>query len=237
MFRHSAWMSNVAYYIGMGVLVYTCLYSPSYLWAVFSLYLVASITISVGYHRLFCHGAFETSSFWHTFFALAGVLFMYSSPLQWAVTHATHHRHSDTDLDPHEKPLQLISLFRKGYRNVPLRTILARRLLRERLHLLVDRYYVVVWFLLAGAILAISPSFFLFAYLPALGLGHLVGAFHNTLSHIGNKANDWWFMEFILPAAGEWHHGYHHKHWRAWNFASKPYHFDMGAWVVRAIRK
>jgi stearoyl-CoA desaturase (delta-9 desaturase) len=237
MFRHSAWMSNVAYYIGMVVFVYTCLYSPSYLWAVFSLYLVASITISVGYHRLFCHGAFETSSFWHTFFALAGVLFMYSSPLQWAVTHATHHRHSDTDLDPHEKPLQLISLFRKGYRNVPLRTILARRLLRERLHLLVDRYYVVVWFLLAGAILAISPTFFLFAYLPALGLGHLVGAFHNTLSHIGNKANDWWFMEFILPAAGEWHHGYHHKHWRAWNFASKPYHFDMGAWVVRAIRK
>lgn len=234
--RHRAWMANVAYYVGVSFFLSAFFFAPQMLWAAVFLYFVAGITLSVGYHRLFCHGAFNTSRFWHVFFALSGVLFMYSSPLQWVVTHATHHKHSDTDLDPHEGPLKAASLLRKGYRRVPLKTILAKRLLRDKLHLVVDKYYAGIWLLMAGVMLSISLEFFLFGYLPAVGLAHLVAAFHQTFSHIGNKPNDLWFLEFIFPSAGEWLHGYHHKHWRAWNFASKPYHFDMGSWVIRAIR-
>lgn len=234
--RHKAWMANVAYYAGVAFFIAAFFYAPNMLWATVALYFVAAITLSVGYHRLFCHGAFETNRGWHIFFALSGVLFMYSSPLQWVVTHATHHKHADTDLDPHEGPLKAASLLRKGYRNVPLKTILAKRLLRDNLHLVVDKYYAGIWLLMAGVMLAVSPTFFLFGYLPAVGLAHLVAAFHQTFSHIGNKPNDWWFLEFIFPSAGEWLHGHHHKNWKAWSFATKPYHFDMGSWVIRAIR-
>ena len=193
MFRHSAWMANVAYYLGMAAFVAACFYAPTMLWASVALYFLAATTLSVGYHRLFCHGAFETNRFWHTLFALSGVLFMYSSPLQWVVTHATHHKHADTDLDPHEGALKAVSLFRKGYRNVPLKTILAKRLLRDKLHLIVDKYYAAIWLGMAGIMLAVSPTFFLFGYMPAVGLAHLVAAFHQTFSHIGNKPNDWWW--------------------------------------------
>jgi len=234
--RHKAWMANTAYYMGVAALVWAALVNPSWLWYSLALYLLGAVTLSVGYHRLFCHGAFQTGRFWHGFFAFSGVLFMYSSPLQWVVTHATHHRHSDTDRDPHEGPLKPASLLRKGYRDVPLMTILGRRLLRDPIHLFVDRYYVVIWLAMALGIFAASPEFFVFGYLPALGAAHLVAAFHQTFSHIGGKPRDLWFLEYVFPSAGEWLHGHHHKHWRAWKFSHKWYHFDMGALIVRVIR-
>ena len=237
MLRHKAWMANLAYYLGLVAFGCAVMFSPSWLWHAFALYLLGGVTLSVGYHRLFCHGAFKTNRFWHAFFALYGVLFMYSSPLQWAVTHATHHKHADTDLDPHEGPLKAVSLLRKGYRNVPLSTILGRRFLRDRMHLFVDQYYAGIWLAMAGAILLVSPEFFVFGYLPAVGAAHLVAAFHQTFSHVGNKPRDLWFLEYVFPSSGEWLHGYHHKHWRSWKFATKWYHFDMGSFVVRAIRQ
>lgn len=235
--RHKAWMANAAYYLGVAALIYAVAAHPSWLWYSFVLYLIGGVTLSVGYHRLFCHGAFETSRFWHGFFALSGVLFMYSSPLQWVVTHATHHRHSDTDLDPHEGPLKPASLLRKGYRKVSLMTILGRRLLRDRLHGFVDQYYAGIWLAMAGAMLLISPEFFLFGYLPAVGAAHLVAALHQTFSHVGNKPRDLWFLEFVFPSAGEWIHGSHHAHWKASKFSHKWYHVDPGYLFVKLIQK
>jgi sn-1 stearoyl-lipid 9-desaturase len=236
MFRHSAWMANVAYYVGVAALIAALMLSPSMLGYSFVLYLMAAVTLSVGYHRLFCHGAFVTPRFWHYAFATFGVLFMYSSPLQWVVTHATHHKHSDTDLDPHEGPLKPASMFRKGYRNVPLKTILAKRLLRDKMHLFVDRYYALLWLAMATAIFVASPQVFIYCYLPAVGAAHLVAAMHQTFSHIGGKPNDLWVLEYILPSSGEWLHDYHHKHWRSCKFATKWYHLDMGSWVISAIK-
>lgn len=235
--RHTAWMANTAYYLGIAALVYVVATNPSWLRYSFALYLMGAVTLSVGYHRLFCHGAFETSRFWHGFFAFSGVLFMYSSPLQWVVTHATHHRHSDTDLDPHEGPLRPASFLRKGYRDVPLMTILGRRLLRDPLHLFIDKYYALIWATLAGIMMTASMDFFLFGYLPALGAAHLVAAIHQTFSHVGNRPRDLWLLEFIIPSAGEWLHGHHHRHWKSWKFSHKWYHFDFGSVVVSAIRK
>lgn len=236
MFRHSAWMANVAYYAGVVALIAALIYHPYMLGYSFVLYLMAAVTLSVGYHRLFCHGAFKTGRFWHYTFATFGVLFMYSSPLQWVVTHATHHKHSDTSLDPHEGPLKPASMLRKGYRNVPLKTILAKRLLRDKMHLFVDKYYALLWLVMATVIFAASPQVFVYCYLPAVGAAHLVAALHQTFSHTGNKPNDLWMLEYIFPSAGEWLHGYHHKNWQSWKFSTQWYHFDMGSWVVRAIR-
>lgn len=237
MFRHKDWMATLAYHIGVFAFLYALYANTSLLLYAVVMYVIGTFTVSVGYHRLFCHGAFETNRFWHSFFALYGVLFMYSSALQWVVTHATHHKHSDTDKDPHEKPMTVTTMLRKSYRNVPMKTILCRRMLRDPLQLIIDKYYVLIWAAMAFIMFLASPEFFMFAYLPAVGMAHFVGACHNTFSHMGDKPRDLWFMEFILPSAGEWLHGTHHEKPRSWGFSSKPYHFDLGSWVVRAIKK
>lgn len=228
-------MSTVAYYAGLCSIVglfFTNQYS--YLPIIALLYVIGSITISVGYHRLFCHAAFKTSEFFHYAFAVTGILFLYSSPLQWAVTHATHHKTSDTDLDPH--PTKFSAMFRKGYRDVPLDALKARRLIRQNsFHVIIDTYYMLMFTVLISTLALISVDFVLFAYLPALGLAHLVGALHNTFSHWNKKPRDLAFMEYIVPASGEWLHGYHHDHPRHASFRSKWWHFDLGAVVVKLI--
>ena len=240
MFRHRAWMSTASYWLGLLGLVSLPLRTEDLLfWAPFIIvtYFVASITISVGYHRLFCHGAFQTSKFWHYLFGITGVLFMYSSPLQWAVTHSTHHKKSDTDLDPH--PLPKDALLFKGYRDVPLDTWQVRRLIKRsgEFHAFLDKYYVAIFFALLLIMCAVSIDYVIYAYIPVLGLAHFVGGMHNLISHSNKSPRNLAFMEFVLPASGEWLHGYHHKHWKAWNFASKPYEFDLGSWVIRMIKK
>jgi stearoyl-CoA desaturase (delta-9 desaturase) len=237
MFRHQAFYSTIAYYIGMLSLVYLCFISGTalaYLPYIVILYLIGSITISVGYHRLFCHAAFETPKIVHWFFALSGVLFQYSSPLQWAVTHATHHKESDTDKDPH--PTKMRAMLFKGYRDVPLDTLKARRLVRQqKLHSFIDKYYMAIYAVLLSILIIISTNFVLYIYLPTLGLAHFVGALHNTFSHWNNKPRDLAFMEYVLPASGEWLHGFHHSYPRKASFRSKWWHFDLGAAVVKLI--
>lgn len=240
MFRHRAWMSTATYWLGLLALVSLPFRTDQWVqWLpeMVLTYLLASITISVGYHRLFCHGAFKSSKFWHFLFAVTGTLFMYSSPLQWAVTHATHHRYSDTDRDPHPKPRD--ALIFKGYRDVPLDTWQLRRLVRRSgaFHVWVDQWYLLIYGALVAVLWLISTEYVLYAYLPVLGVAHFVGGLHNLISHAQGHPRDLPFMEYILPASGEWLHGRHHDKAGLWDFRTRWWHFDLGAWVVMAIRR
>jgi fatty-acid desaturase len=236
MYRHEPWMATVAYYVGVAALVFGYMNGNLMPVWIAAIYLAGATTLSVGYHRLFCHRAFKTSRVWHYIFAFYGVLMMYSSPLQWGVTHAAHHQHSDTDLDPHIGALDWRSLLLKGYRPVPVATFRVRKMMRDPLHGFIDRYYAMLWVFAFSAMAAISWDFTVGAYLPALGLAHLVAALHQTLSHIGNKPNDFGLLEFVLPSSGEWLHKAHHDKAGRPNFDSKWWHLDTGAWVIRLIR-
>lgn len=236
MLRHKAWMSTATYWIGAFALLSLPFRGESMaasLACIFVLYFVGSITISVGYHRLFCHNAFKTYEGVKYAFAFLGILFMYSSPLQWAVTHATHHKRSDTPLDPHPRPMSARAVFFKGYRNVPLNTWKARGMLRRgSLHVIVDRYYVGIWLAMATLMFTVSPWFFFDAYLPALGLAHFVGALHNTFSHHNGKPRNLWVLEYLIPSSGEWLHKNHHDHPGRASFRAKWYHLDVGSLIV-----
>lgn len=236
--RHNASMSSAAYYVGLVFLITLPLHEGWAQWlpVLLAIQIVGGLTISAGYHRLFCHGSYRAAAGWHWLFAGLGVFFMYGSPLQWVVTHAAHHKHSDTALDPH--PTGWRSLLTKAYKDVPLQLWRARRLLRghRRLHQLVDGHYVELWLVLVLGMALISPTFVLMAYLPALGVAHLVGAVHNALSHHNGRARDLWFMELVAPAGGEWLHGRHHQRPGLADMRSRWYHLDPGALLIRAIK-
>lgn len=236
--RHAAWMSTIAYYIGLLALVTMPLREGWVAWlpVILLIQVVGGLTISVGYHRLFCHQAFKAARPWHWLFAGLGLAFWYGSPSQWKVTHTAHHKHSDTALDPH--PSGPRALLTKAYKDVPLSVWSLRRLWRTDpvLHQVVDAYYVGLALMLAAAIVWIWPTFFFMAYLPALGVAHLIGAIHNTVSHHGGAPHDIWWMELIAPAGGEWLHGTHHAFPGRRSFRTRWFHIDPGALLIRAIR-
>lgn len=238
LFRHRAWMSTIIYWTGLIFFIFSCYNSNILLWwpYIILLYIAGTITISVGYHRLFCHRSFRCNSFWHIFFATSGVAYMYGSPAQWAATHTTHHKHSDTLLDPHP-PRKLSALFFKSYRSVPINVFVIRKLFRQnKFHKFIDQYYLIIYLIILLTLLILSIDFILWCYLPALGIAHLIGSLHNYLSHKNSSPKNLWLFEYLIPTSGEWLHLNHHNKPGKFNFDTKWYHFDLGKFIVYLIK-
>jgi stearoyl-CoA desaturase (delta-9 desaturase) len=71
------------------------------LWLCAGLYLARMFGITAGYHRYFAHRSYKTSRPFQFLLALLGCSAMQKGPLWWTAHHRKHHRHSDTEQDPH----------------------------------------------------------------------------------------------------------------------------------------
>jgi stearoyl-CoA desaturase (delta-9 desaturase) len=65
------------------------------------LYFVRMFGITAGYHRYFSHRSYKTSRLFQFVLACLGCSSMQKGPLWWAAHHRGHHRHTDTEEDPH----------------------------------------------------------------------------------------------------------------------------------------
>jgi stearoyl-CoA desaturase (Delta-9 desaturase) len=65
------------------------------------LYLLTAIGVTVGFHRLLTHRAFQTHGWVERGFAVLGSLSVQGSVLDWVADHRKHHAHTDVDGDPH----------------------------------------------------------------------------------------------------------------------------------------
>lgn len=65
------------------------------------LYLITGIGVTVGFHRLLTHRAFQTYPWLERTFAVLGSLSVEGSVLDWVADHRKHHAHADKDGDPH----------------------------------------------------------------------------------------------------------------------------------------
>ncbi len=64
-------------------------------------YLLSGVGITVGYHRLFTHNSFKTSSAMRGFLAVLGSTAVEGPVIEWVANHRKHHQFSDRRGDPH----------------------------------------------------------------------------------------------------------------------------------------
>jgi stearoyl-CoA desaturase (delta-9 desaturase) len=64
-------------------------------------YVLTGVGVTVGYHRLFTHRAFETFKPLRYAFAVLGEMAVESDVLTWVADHRKHHQFSDREGDPH----------------------------------------------------------------------------------------------------------------------------------------
>jgi stearoyl-CoA desaturase (delta-9 desaturase) len=65
------------------------------------MYLLTAIGVTVGYHRLLTHRAFQTYPWLERVFAVLGSLSVQGSVMDWVADHRKHHAHTDVEGDPH----------------------------------------------------------------------------------------------------------------------------------------
>jgi stearoyl-CoA desaturase (Delta-9 desaturase) len=64
-------------------------------------YLICGFGVTVGYHRLLTHRAFQTYRGVQYGFAIAGSMALEGAVLDWVADHRKHHAHTDVEGDPH----------------------------------------------------------------------------------------------------------------------------------------
>jgi stearoyl-CoA desaturase (Delta-9 desaturase) len=65
------------------------------------MYLLTAIGVTIGFHRLLTHRAFQTYPWLERIFAILGSMSVQGSVLDWVADHRKHHAHADQEGDPH----------------------------------------------------------------------------------------------------------------------------------------
>jgi stearoyl-CoA desaturase (delta-9 desaturase) len=97
----------IAIIIPFGALLFaiTSLWGRGFGWVDFGLlgimYILTVLGITVGFHRLFTHRAFETTGTIAFLFGVFGSMAMQGRLFHWVGLHRRHHQHSDEINDPH----------------------------------------------------------------------------------------------------------------------------------------
>jgi stearoyl-CoA desaturase (delta-9 desaturase) len=87
------------------VLLWNRAIGPLELALMVSLYVVTCLGVTLGYHRMFTHRAFESSRVFRAIIAVLGSMAVEGSVITWVADHRKHHTFTDQEGDPHSPHL------------------------------------------------------------------------------------------------------------------------------------
>ena len=250
----------------MGTALVTLTALPVYLWfhgldwfqAGFFLvfFVFTSLSITLGYHRLFSHLALRARWPVRLGTLLFGSAAFEGSALEWCSDHRRHHKYVDHDEDPYD--------ISKGFFHAHIGWLLFKMrpeppldnvndLKSDRLVMWQHRYCYVIAFLISFVFPPLvgwlwgGPSAALGSFLIA-GVARIFFVQHttffiNSFCHcIGSRpyssqcsARDSWIM--ALFTFGEGYHNYHHEFQHDYRNGVKPWQFDPTKWAIWTLSK
>ena len=227
------------------------------------MYLATAFGITIGYHRLLTHRAFETHKPIKYLFAILGSMSVQGAVIGWVADHRKHHAHTDEEGDPHSPHVGEGSGLR-GLWHAHVGWLFedhgiadAKRYAPDMLEdpgmRFVSRHF--VWWVLLGLAIPFGLGFAIGGSLEAAALalfwGGLVRVFFvhhitwsiNSVCHfVGQRrfetedksTNVFWLA---LPSLGEaWHHN-HHAFPRAAVQGMRWWEIDLSGLTIRAMKR
>ena len=226
-------------------------------------YISTGMSITVGYHRLFSHKAFQAKWPVKLYVLLFGAAAFENSALWWSSEHRKHHKHVDTDDDPYDITkgffwAHMGWLMFKLKPDSPMDNVedLKKDWLVSFQHKFVHPLSFLVSFglpTLIGYLYAIytnnlSPVAGALGGLLVPGVARVVMVQHatfciNSLCHMIGKrpystshsARDSWIAAIFTM--GEGYHNYHHEFQWDYRNGVKPWQLDPSKWIIWALSK
>ncbi len=217
------------------------------------------MSITVGYHRLFSHRAFEAKWPVRLFTLLFGAATFENSALDWSSDHRRHHKHVDTDDDPYDISKGFFYahigwlLFKIGPKP-PMNNV--KDLEKDPLvlwqHRCVQRIAVSVglifptilgalyqlWFVDGDWVTGAWSGFLILGVLRVVFVQHGTFLINSACHMIGERpydtrhtARDSWWIAFLTY--GEGYHNYHHTFQYDYRNGVKPWQWDPSKWAIR----
>ena len=256
----SAFLIGTALIALIGVPIYIFTMGVNDIWfqaVMFFFYATATtMSITLGYHRLFSHLSFKAKWPVKLFTLIFGACAFENSCLDWCADHRLHHKHTDHDDDPYD--------ISKGFMWAHIGWLMFKLkpeppmdnvgdLKKDKLVMWQHKY--VHWIgLVVGLIFPAALGYLVGGANAALG-GFLIAGilrivcvqhctfFINSLCHTigkrpyntGNSARDSAIM--ALFTCGEGYHNYHHAFQHDYRNGVKPWQFDPTKWMIWTLSK
>ena len=214
-------------------------------------WIVGSLGVGLGWHRLLTHRSFKAPRWLEYTLSMLATMSMQDSPEKWIATHRMHHKFVDTESDPHSA--------RSGFWWPQIGWVLWGKaqdhdeetlmryipdLLKDPIHVLISRFYLVPIVLSAFVLFAIGGwTMVVWGVFGRVVLGWHTTWFVNSLSHIygqrphetGDLSTNNWFVAILTFGEG-WHNNHHMsptsaRHGLEW------YQFDMNWMAIRIFEK
>jgi stearoyl-CoA desaturase (delta-9 desaturase) len=230
-------------------------------------YLLTGIGITVGYHRLLTHRAFETTRPVKLVLATLGTMAAHGPVIAWVAHHRQHHTHADVPGDPHSPHLHADEGFLATLRALwfahsgwrlrgdsgadVLRY--SRDLLRDRALCWLSRHFVGVTVLgvvlagaLGGALSGTMHGFLtgmLWGGLVRIFLGQHVTFSVNSIAHFHGRRRFATPDEsrnvawLAIPSLGETWHNNHHAFPTSARHGLRWWEVDVSAWVIGLLER
>lgn len=207
-------------------------------------FLTGCIGITMTFHRCLTHQSFKFRYKWmERLGSYLGSINGTGSPLAWVMVHWEHHKHADTDKDPHSPDKGLLFLKNDKYDNIKFNLVEYRHILKDKFQILLHQYYF-LFIILHIVILAFCFGTYGLYYgfiVPTL-IGIITSIINNTFAHstLGYKrykqdndsSNVWWVA---LLTFGEGLHNNHHAEPWDWNFSRAWYEIDITGNIIKLM--
>lgn len=215
--------------------------------AVLLWWISGGLGICMGYHRLLTHRSFETPKVVEYALTVFGNLTWQGSPIRWVGTHRMHHRDSDTEGDPHS-PQHGFSwahtfwcLMEDPMGRDPRE--LAKDMQRDRVHVLLDRYFWVPQILLAVLLYSLGGwPWVIWGICVRTVFSYHATWFVNSAAHtwgyrnfetLENSHNTWWVA---LVSFGEGWHNNHHAFARSARHGLRWWEVDLTYMTIKVMK-
>ncbi len=213
-------------------------------------------SITLGYHRLYSHKAFQAHWTVRLFVLLFGAAAFENSALLWACEHRTHHKHVDEDEDPYDISKGLFHahigwlLFKLSppppFDNV---ADMKKDAMVMWQHRYVQYIGAVVAFALPAAIgwawggwQSALGAFLIAGVARVVFLQHCTFCINSLCHYIGKRpysskcsARDSWIMAVFT--FGEGYHNFHHEFQHDFRNGVKPWQYDPTKWIIWTLSK
>jgi fatty-acid desaturase len=234
----------------IGALLAPFTFSWSGLVVFFTLYVIAGLGITVGYHRMLTHRSFHTFRPIEYLFTLFGLLANEGGPITWVANHRRHHTHSDEENDPHSPKVKGFWWAHVGWwaTDEVVDHSNVKDLTRDPVHRFFQRFHFVF------PILAAIGLYFAGEWWGEVGLSWVVwGIFLRTIfvmhttwlvnsaAHMwgyknfetkDDSRNLWWVAALTF---GEGWHNNHHAHQRSARHGLRWWEIDVSYMVIRGL--
>lgn len=207
------------------------LYASIAEWAIaIAIYFIAgTLGITMTYHRLLSHRSWKCPAILEKFFVLLATITMSGSAIVWVSVHRMHHKHTDTEKDPHS-PLYkgfIKTQWGSMFIDITKRNIVD--LLRQPFYTFQHHHYFTIILSYVLLLYIIDPFAIVYAFLVPAAIVWNMGSAIFTASHRnGAPHND------IVLALTSWGEGYHYNHHN--NPLNKRFgKYDIGGIVIKGI--